>query len=153
MPAEYSEHLEKIPYLLTLFLPIILFFLLGLGLAWLGHLSEAKRLRRVLDENSDLVAKTKKATNPETELAQKIVSNLEARQEDQLRELKAKQDELFIAQCKVRDLSNRLSHHEDIEKVPDPTPPVDPIKEKQIRALTEANAQLEADLRKARNMT
>ena len=55
-PFAFIEHLEKIPYLFSLFLPVALFFFAGLGLAWLFWYRHARRLGAALLEHDKLSA-------------------------------------------------------------------------------------------------
>lgn len=51
-----TEHIEKIPYLLSLYLPVAFFFLAGLGAAWLIWYKHARRLHTALADYEALSA-------------------------------------------------------------------------------------------------
>ena len=49
------EHMEKIPYIISVYFPVLLFLLAGLGYAWwLWYNLHAKRLDEALSENERL---------------------------------------------------------------------------------------------------
>ena len=52
----FTEHIEKIPYLLSLYLPVAFFFLAGLGAAWLLWYKHARHLHAALAEYEALSA-------------------------------------------------------------------------------------------------
>lgn len=62
------EHLEKIPYLLSLFLPIVVFFFFGLWIAYRKWSPDAGRLKRALSEHETLSQQLATASSDEKDL-------------------------------------------------------------------------------------
>jgi len=75
------EHLEKIPYLLSLFFPVALFFLAGLALAWVIWRKEGRRLEKVLAEYDQLSADFSSTSQKKYELARRFSRISHKRQE------------------------------------------------------------------------
>ena len=73
------EHMEKIPYIISVYFPVLLFLLAGLGYAWwLWYNLHAKRLDEALSENERL----------NNELAKLVSSSLSAKQKESVKEEK-----------------------------------------------------------------
>lgn len=129
-----TEHLEKLPYLLSLFVPVLLFFLLGLWFARRAFREDHQRLQRAIEENDHLAAELIEALAPERDLQKDLLSRLEvqkielqersdrlesewtarAQREEEIwsAKLREAEEELFTEKCRSRDLRNRLSHFE-----------------------------------------
>ena len=67
-----TEHLEKIPFLLWLFLPVVLFFLGGLILAWWIWYKHARRLNLALAEHDRLSAELSGVYESDYDLGTKL---------------------------------------------------------------------------------
>ncbi len=64
-----AGHLDKVLYLLSLFLPVALFFFAGLGLAWWLWHHESSRFREALDKNKHLSEDLNEASLEEGDLS------------------------------------------------------------------------------------
>ncbi len=137
----FIEHLEKIPFLLSLFAPIIIFFLFGLWLARSRYKKDHKRLKKAVEENDHLAADLTRALAPEKSTNQSLLSRIEEQKSQWSKALKAAEDALFTEQCRTRDLTNQIeSLQTDLPQTPSPASPDLSLevaeKEQQIQLLT-----------------
>ena len=97
-----SEHLEKIPYLLSIFLPVALFFLAGLFLAWLFWYKHARRLNQAIAEHDRLSADLSAGYQKKHDLGSRFKGLYEKHQE-------VWQEELVKREDKITSLNDDLS--------------------------------------------
>ncbi len=107
-----AEHLQKIPYLLSLFLPIIIFFIFGLWLARMQFKRDHKRLKKAVEENDHLAADLTRALAPEKDMSKSLLGRIEEQKAAWASAIKKAEDELFTEQCRTRDLRNQLAQYE-----------------------------------------
>jgi len=133
----FTEHLEKIPFFLSLFLPVIIFFLFGLFLAWMGFRGDHKRFKKAVEENDHLAADLTRALAPEKDMSQTLLGRIERQKAEWSAAIKSAQDELLTEQCRTRDLSNQLAATHSKSNSSAATPDID---------LQKAIAQKDADI-------
>ncbi len=105
-----SEHFTKVPYWLSLFFPIILFFLFGLWLARSKYGKDVKRLKIAIEENHHLTADITRALVPEKDKSKILLNRIEKQSNHWHAALKKLEDELFTEQCRTRDLRKEIEH-------------------------------------------
>jgi len=137
-----AEHLQKIPYLLSLFLPVAIFFTFGLWLARRKYQSDHKRLNRAVEENDHLAADITRALAPEKDVSKSLFGRLEMQRDHWAAEIKRAQDDLFTERCRTRDLRNQLDQQQGTS-----LPVPDPDKDRQIQALVDSNNSLEQEIK------
>lgn len=97
-----SEHLEKIPYLLSLYLPTALFFLGGLALAWFIWYKHARRLNLAIAKHNRLSKDLSAGYQKKHDLGSRFSGLFEAHKKHWDSELSARDG-------KITSLNNDLS--------------------------------------------
>jgi len=98
------EHLQKIPYIFSILFPTLLFFALGLGLAWWIWYNNVKRLRAALNENRQLNDHIAQIGQNDLSLGNQFHSQFTAKKKQWRYEIDTKNQELDSASSTIMGL-------------------------------------------------
>lgn len=104
-----TEHLQKIPYLLSLYLPVALFFLAGLALAWILWYKHSRRLHYALAKHESLTAELADCYQKDYDLGNSFKQAMNQPQIDWQSQLNEKQGQLTLLSGKLEQSKGQVN--------------------------------------------